>query len=365
LAVLVNAIPPYRIPIFEALAKSFRLSILHAPGGRRTDTGRELREAVVKPSRGIVLKRSRRTVEGGIWENQPFHITPGYVLDLLRINPDALITNEMGFRTLVALAYGGAFRRPVWVWWGGTLHTERNLRWYRKWVRWVIAHWARRWISYGNSSTEYLVTLGVSRKDILQIQNGVDEHLFAPEGARTLNLSPKPVILHVGRMVRLKGIDYLLDACAVLQREGLEFSTVLVGDGPERPAIDSQARRLGLRHVHILGALSQAQMPAIYRSTDLLVVPTLQDVWSLVVNEALWSGVPVLASVYAGCAAELLPADQIFNPTDHSALVAQLRRAITEGLPRPDTSKLMPVRASAAAIIHEVSKALVDRHVEG
>ncbi len=61
-------------------------------------------------------------------------------------------------------------------------------------------------------------------------------------------------------------------------------------------------------------------MPAVYRSGDILVFPTLEDVWGLVVNEALWSGCPPWSSVYAGCAKELVPMNSIFDPLDPADL---------------------------------------------
>ncbi len=56
------------------------------------------------------------------------HINPGFIWDLICLHPDAVISTEMGFRSICALIYGFVFRRQVWIWWGGTQHTERNAR---------------------------------------------------------------------------------------------------------------------------------------------------------------------------------------------------------------------------------------------
>src|SRR5205085_418733 len=106
------------------------------------------------------------------------HFNPGYFFDLWRQRPDAVISLEMGFRTLVALFYGFLVRVPVWVWWGGTVFTEREIGWLRKAVRRFITCRRARWISYGDAATEYLLSLGVKRETIVQIQNCVDERLF-------------------------------------------------------------------------------------------------------------------------------------------------------------------------------------------
>jgi len=202
----------------------------------------EVRGAAVKRSRGFVFKRAQRARRGGVWENRYLHITPGYLPDLWRTRPDAVITNEMGFRTLVALLYATVCRKPAWIWWGGTLHTERFIGRCRRLVRSVIVGWAKRWISYGDSSTEYLESLGVPRTDIVQIQNAVDEQTFVAGGPRAFDLRPRPVVLCVGRMVKLKGIQHLLDACALVQGEGVRFTLVMIGDGPERKALERRVR---------------------------------------------------------------------------------------------------------------------------
>ena len=57
-------------------------------------------------------------------------------------------------------------------------------------------------------------------------------------------------------------------------------------------------------------------MPGVYRSGDALILPTLSDVWGVVANEAVLSGIPVLCSKYAGCAKELLTEESVFDPED-------------------------------------------------
>jgi glycosyltransferase involved in cell wall biosynthesis len=148
-----------------------------------------------------------------------------------------------------------------------------------------VVRWARRWISYGASSTEYLLTLGVPRPSILQIQNCVDETTFIPDVEPAERVGPAPVLLYTGQMIGRKGVDRLLDAAAVLQREGRTFSLLLLGDGPEKEVLEARAAELGLRDVHFRPGRSPVEMPAVYRSGDLLVIPKREDAWGLVVNE--------------------------------------------------------------------------------
>ena len=233
-AILTNVIAPYRVPVYREIGKRFTTAIFFSGvEGNRAEwgtVGSALEEVEIRKSPGFVI-RSKRYEEGRFFDYRFTHITPGYFSDLVAFRPDAVISSEIGFRTMAALAYGAAFRKPVWVWWGNTLHTERNLGNVKKAVRAVLSRRVPRWISYGRSSTDYLSRLGVRRDRILQIQNCVDEALFLRETTPALSLSPRPVLLCVGQLIARKGVVHLLDAASRLAAEGRRFTLLFVGGG--------------------------------------------------------------------------------------------------------------------------------------
>jgi glycosyltransferase involved in cell wall biosynthesis len=282
---------------------------------------------------------------------------------LIRFWPDAVISIEIGFRTLIALIYGTLARRPVWVWWGGTVHTERKIGKPRRALRFLISRWARNWISYGQSSTEYLMTLGISRDRILEIQNGVDERCFNAAVEPAFQLEPRPVLLYVGQLIGRKGVDLLLRAAAAVQQEGQKFSLLLVGSGADKQELELLVKKLQLKNVRFEPAQDPLKMPAIYRSADVLIFPTLEDVWGLVANEAMLCGLPVLSSKYAGCAAELLPAESIFDPQDAAEFVRRLRAAVGDRLLKPDRSRLKTTPEMVTQMAHTI-EASVENHAE-
>jgi glycosyltransferase involved in cell wall biosynthesis len=356
-AVLVNMLAPARIPVYAALAAHFDLLLLHGGTESNRDSWRDLDRmlpnARVIQGWGWQIPMTRKQ-KGQVFDKQYLHVTPGYIWHLLRFRPDALISNEMGLRTLIALAYGGLFRRPVWVWWGGTLHTERKIGSVKRLVRKCVSRWAGRWISYGQSSTEYLLSLGVRRDRVLQIQNAVDDRRFKPSSEPESRLHPRPVLLYVGQLIARKGVDLLLNAASALQREGREFSLLLVGGGRDKHLLEQRVKDLGLQNVHFRPALPPDQMPSVYRSGDVLVFPTLEDPWGLVVNEAMLSGLPVLCSKYAGCAEELLPPEAIFNPEDAEEFARKLRQATAGQLSKPDLSRLKPMQEIVRDLIGDL-----------
>lgn len=361
LAILTNVLAPYRMPIFERLAEQFEVTVLYSGEESNRDQWKRLEHQAhgfrVKRAHGFTFTWTKRA-SGAVLDTRYLHVNPGFVTDLLRVQPDAIITNEMGFRSLVALVYGRLYRRPVWVWWGGTRHTEREAGTIKRVFRRVLVPCVRHWFSYGVTSTEYLVSLGVNPKRVVELQNCVQEGLYRGPVAPAFELKPRPVVLCVARLVPGKGVDLLLRAVARVQAEGRVFSTLIAGDGPERRSLEETAAELGVKHVHFSGARSPEDMASVYRSGDVLVFPTLDDVWGNVVSEALWCGLPALVSIYAGCAREIVPPNSTFDPSDPDDFAAKLTEAVAGTLPRPDPARLRRLDEVAGTIIGELDAAL-------
>lgn len=344
LAILVNAIAPTRIPTFSTLAKRFDTLVLH--GGTEPN-----RSWVVDAPPDLKTRRvftiqtavPRKSGVPGVPDVTYLHLNLGIISSLVRFRPDIIVTNEFGLRTLIAIAYGKLARAPVWVWWGGTLHTERFTSRLKKFVRGVIVRSSKHWISYGVTSTEYLESIGVPRSQILQIQNCVPQDAFLvepPQPLPWLQDSKRPVILSVGQLIQRKGLDKLIEACGRLKKRGYSFSLVIVGGGPERDRLLELAKANELDDFQILPDKSQSVLNEIYRSANVFVFPTLEDVWGLVVNEALWAGLPVLCSKYAGCAPELVEQENIFDPLSPDDFDAALTKIFNGNVLPADRSKL-------------------------
>jgi glycosyltransferase involved in cell wall biosynthesis len=364
LALLMNMIAPSRLRLFSLLADQFDLLVVHGGKEANRDSWNGLEEAL--PKAKVVRAwgwqiRYTKKVNGGVFDEKFMHIRPGVLWNLLRFRPDAIISNEMGFRSLTALTYATVFRKPIWIWWGGTLHSERNIGRLRKTLRKAITLWADRWVTYGQTSTEYLLSLGVKRDRILQSQNGIDEEQFKANAEPAWTIEPRPVALHVGQFIERKGIGSLLEAAAAVQKQGCEFSLLFVGSGRDKLAIERRAEALGLKNVHFKPAQPPDRMPSVYRSADLVVFPTLEDVWGLVANEAILSGVPVLCSKYAGCAPELFTSENIFSPEDLSEFSQKLRDAISGRLSKPDPNRLKTMRQIAAEVVQELKQGCASR----
>jgi len=142
----------------------------------------------------------------------------------------------------------------------------------------------------------------------------------------------RPIIGVVGRLSPEKGVDLFLDACAGLVRDGLAFSGLVVGDGPERGRLEARARQLGLEScVQFLGQVANVDL--VYRQLDLVVLPSRSEGLPNTLLEAMSADVPVVATA-VGAVPEVVgtsSAAQIVAPESAAALAQAMARAVTLG----------------------------------
>ena len=160
------------------------------------------------------------------------------------------------------------------------------------------------------AEADQLVELYGARRDRIEIvAPGVDHAFFSPgdrRGARqALGLGDHPVILFVGRIQPLKGLDVAIEALALLQRDDAQL--VVVG-GPSGLEGEHEARRchdriteLGLGHrVRFVAPQPHHRLSTYYRAADLCVVPSRSESFGLVALEAAACGTPVVAAAVGG-----------------------------------------------------------------
>ena len=246
-ALLVNLVAPYRVVLYDEIARAVDLTVLYS-GHEDNRVGWEdahcrLSRARAQRVAGWVLKRTRPAVKGtgpgpGV-DVGYLHLSPGYVSALIRVRPDAIVTTELGVRTMLALGYGRLTGIPVWIMIESSLHTERRLGRARSLLRGIIRRLATRWIAIGECSAEYLRSLGIPGTQVMTIQGTVDERPFTFED-RSRDSTRRSVALCVGQLVPRKGLARLLEAVATLARrgftaEGAEFAEGTSGMTPRTP----------------------------------------------------------------------------------------------------------------------------------
>ncbi|TMQ21289.1 MAG: glycosyltransferase, partial [Candidatus Rokuibacteriota bacterium] len=109
------------------------------------------------------------------------------------------------------------------------------------------------------------------------------------------------IVLTVQRLYPRKGVATFLEAAALVVREAPDARFVIVGDGPERSALERRAAELGLgARVLFTGAVANADLPELYAAADVFAFHTLHEGLGIVLLESLASGCPVVTTAAGG-----------------------------------------------------------------
>lgn len=175
-----------------------------------------------------------------------------------------------------------------------------------------------------------LARQSAGKTPIRMIPNGVDTRRFAPAADAPSDGPAR--LLFVGRLVRQKGLDVLLDALARLPAAA-SFELTLAGDGPLRHELAGQVGRLGLDdRVRFAGWVSRDDMPGTLRRADAFVFPSRDEGMPNAVLEAMASGLPVAATRISGNEELVVHGETglLVPPDDPAALAEALARLVAD-----------------------------------
>jgi len=174
---------------------------------------------------------------------------------------------------------------------------EYVFRWYLKTLgRWTFNQ-ADVVFCYTEEDKNRVQEYGVS-SPIEVVSNGIDTERFTPDGPESeLGDATGPVVLFVGRFVEGKQPQLAVEAFAEIKESMPDAELYLCGEGALRETLEGRAAELGIREaVTFLGQVPYEEMPSVYRSADVLVLPSRAEGVPRTVMEALSSGVPVVSS---------------------------------------------------------------------
>jgi len=203
-------------------------------------------------------------------------------------------------------------------------------------------HQADMVIVLARPAADRLLRDGIPESRIRVIPPGYDPDLFSVVTPDPFPDWPRPRVGYVGRIARQKDVGTLVEAFRLV---GDQARLVIVGDGPERHAVERQVLRSWslAGRVRFTGFLPHVQIPAVLRHIDLLVLATRYEELPSVLVEGMAVGLPVVASRVGGIPA-LVDHDKnglLVPPGDATALAGAITRVLTD----PATA----ARLSAAA----------------
>jgi glycosyltransferase involved in cell wall biosynthesis len=315
-AVLNNIIAPYKIPLFNSLAKNKNIDIDVLFLSRTAHNRRWKTQLYEKDMhfRYRILPCLR--IPFFFKEKIEYIINPTFLYHLFRKRYDVIITSgwvDMSCHMTYLLSSLFGYKYIIWS--ESTVNEpsiQRTLT--RPFVQWIVRH-ASGYIATGSRSKAYLVTLGADVKKIAVAYSTVDVAHFLRKSIMSLdekntmkeNLhipSKNSIILFVGQFIKRKGIAILLRAFREIHRS--DVSLMLLGYGQEEEHIRTFMKDYPELSISIIPHIEVDEMPKFYGMADIFLLPSAEETWGLVVNEAMASGLPVIVSNKVGCASDLV-----------------------------------------------------------
>jgi glycosyltransferase involved in cell wall biosynthesis len=211
------------------------------------------------------------------------------------------------------------------------LHCRTDNNWRNSWKLWLLT-FARRFlcsrVATNIMPTEWLNGL-LHLPHALTIPHGIESTIRSSELVRSPG---PPLIIFQGRLVTTKGLPLLLEAASILHSQNHAFELTVIGDGPERSAIEELAKKLQLSScTRFVGRIGAAELDSALAKASMVVVPSLGgEVFGLVLAENMSRGLPVVASD-VGCFAEVLgDAGLTFRVGDAKDLAKQIARLLDD-----------------------------------
>jgi len=218
-------------------------------------------------------------------------------------------------------------------------------------------------------------------ESIRVIPCGVNLDLFRPierAMARShLGLDGESIILFVGRVVPLKGIDNLLKAMTYLERKQRIKLVVIGGDENSQAELQRLKRLTRNLKIHesvtFLGLVEQERLPFFYSAADLCVVPSYYESFGLVLLESLACGTPVVATKVGGADNVIRPGETGYVVIDNHPSRLADKITLLLSMSNGNTGSISSIRASVSqyswskiteAIIEEYQSVLRDFHVK-
>jgi len=311
----------YRVPVYQWLNKlsGGNFYILFSKNRVPERVQNKIQEAI--GSHAIPFEGERRITFGKLEKGMAnksisFPVVHGLYDAIKDVNADIIIAEGFFQWTPFALLYAFLHKKPLLIDYERTKWTERECPKWRTCYRKIINKFIVGYLCNGLLTKEYLTdVIGVdSSKIVTGTMSADSEHLskkieslsedercrLKTELGLTLN---GITYIYTGQIVERKGLKYVLDVWETHRANHKDDKLLIIGEGELlEPYKEKYEDNNG---IVFTGPVCYDDIYKYYGIADVLIIPTLEDNWSLVVPEAMACGLPVATSIYNGCYPEL------------------------------------------------------------
>lgn len=155
----------------------------------------------------------------------------------------------------------------------------------------------RKTYASGKLQAELVRKLGFRGEIVITKGVGIFNYISQPKYSARSEVRN---FLFVGRLVPVKNLEYLIRKFS----DYPELNLSIIGFGE----LESHLKSIASDNIRFLGAVDNKELPSYYQAADVFVLPSISEVWGLVVEEALNNGIPVMISDRVGCSGEIIDA---------------------------------------------------------
>ena len=287
--ILTTVMAPYRVQLFSEIGKQCELYVCF----EQMHSFERNKRWYDKSSANFQL------IELEKWDKSIKTIKLEVIKHIRNINPDVVIAYEYHTNTSIMLmSYCQVMKIPYIVNCDGAF-ISKSIKDIVK--RWFISK-ASGCISSGKMADKYLTHYGALKeniyynhftslynKDILKYPPTLEDKQFIKKKRKILH---NQVILSVGRFVHMKGYDILLKAAANFSEE---VGIYIIG-GQITSEYKKLVKELNLKNIYFIDFMTKEELKEYYLAADVFVLPTREDVWGLVINEAMSYALPIVTT---------------------------------------------------------------------
>jgi glycosyltransferase involved in cell wall biosynthesis len=302
IVVVTNEPPPYRVPIFNRIARVPGIVFQVIFCCRREPN--RLWNLPPMEFDHVFLRERITTVKG-----RYIHNNPDVLKRLNEFKPDVIVTDGFNPTYLYSFAYAwlkGIVHVPLT---DGTYDSEKHFSAIHKTIRRFVYKRSATFLSASAGGQRLYESYGISPDLCYRSYLCIENEAFTP-----IDLdAPKDYdFIFCGRMEPGKSPLFAVNVAAeVARRLDRKVKILFVGSGSQDEEVKEAARRQADSiDAHFHGFATQEELPGLYRSARIFLFPTLADVWGVVANEACAAGLPVLITPHAGVVGELVVDDK-------------------------------------------------------
>lgn len=231
---------------------------------------------------------------------------------------DIIVTStQNSIHTHVAFLYSKIRKKRIYIW-TETWNIPKRYNFIQKlYYRYndQFLKYSNGVLSHGTNTKRYCLGIGIPKDRIIEFNHcSSDKSLerIYQDFIQSLGLKEKTVILYFGRLVKRKGLEFLLEAFQKIEREHSEAYLLIVGRGEEEKYFKDLSRELNIKNVNFYGFIDFKYAASVFSASDIFCLPSYVyensggEGWGLVLNEACSMGLPIVTTDAVGGAPDLV-----------------------------------------------------------